>query len=356
MAEDSFQERTEPASARKRAKAREQGQVAHSAELDSAIILLASTLLFLVIGGTLLRELLEVMRDGLARAGNIDLTRESVRPLMLDISVAMSNMLMPILVTILVVGISANIMQVGFLFTGEPLMPKWEKMNPAGGLKRLVGISSLVNLAKGILKMACVAWIAYLTLREQWTQVYLLMDAPAVEVMAFLGKASLLVLFRTTLALLVIAALDYGYQRWQFEKNLRMSKEEIREENRTTEGDPAIRARIRSLQREMMRKRMMSKVPEADVVITNPVHLAVALQYDPKTMRAPVVVAMGARLIADRIREIAREHGIPIVENPPLAQALYKSAAIGTEIPIEVYRAVAEVLGYIYRLRGQTAA
>jgi flagellar biosynthetic protein FlhB len=356
MADESYQERTEPASARKRAKAREQGQVTHSAELDSAIVLLASTLLFLVIGGTLLRQMLDVMRDGLSNAGMTILTRESMRPLMLHISRLMSTMLIPVLATILVVGLAANILQVGFLFTGQPLLPKWEKLNPAGGFKRLFSLSSLVNLAKGILKLFFVGLVAYLTLREQWAQVYLLMDMRAVEVMWFLGKASLLILFRTTLVLLVIAVLDYGYQRWQYEKNLRMTKEEIREESRTTEGDPGIRARIRSLQREMIRKRMMGNVPEADVVITNPVHLAVALQYDAETMRAPVVVAMGARLIADRIREIAREHGVPIVENPPLAQALYKSATVGMEIPVEVYRAVAEVLGYIYRLRGAPSA
>lgn len=178
------------------------------------------------------------------------------------------------------------------------------------------------------------------------------METTAGQVVALLGKLSATVLFRTTLVLVVLALLDYGYQRWRYEKSLRMSKEEVREETRTMEGDPAIRARVRSIQREMARRRMMSNVPEADVVITNPVHLAVALKYDAATMHAPVVLAMGARLIADRIREIAREDGIPIVENPPLAQMLYKSAAVGMEIPVEAYRAVAEVLGYIYRLRG----
>ncbi len=356
MAEESYQERTEPASARKRAKAREQGQVTHSAELDSTIILMASTLMFLIIGGMMLQQMLDVMHDGLSNAGAVRLTRESMRPLMLQLSWTMSKILAPVLITVLVIGLAANILQVGFLFTGEPLLPKWSKLNPASGFKRLFSLTSLVNLAKGILKLTAVGVVAYLTLREQWTKVYLLMDVRAVDVMLFLGKASVLILFRTTLVLLIIAMLDYAYQRWQFEKNLRMTKEEQREESRSTEGDPGIRARIRSLQREMIRKRMMGKVPEADVVITNPVHLAIALQYDAETMRAPVVVAMGARLIADRIKEIAREHGVPIVENPPLAQALYKSASVGMEIPLEVYRAVAEVLGYIYRLRGAASA
>lgn len=356
MPGESYQERTEPASARKRAKAREQGQVVHSAEVNSAIILLASTLLFLIIGGALLQQMLAAMRDGLANAGKLALTRDALPALMLDASWLTAKMLMPILGMLMVIGITANILQVGFLLTGQPLLPKWDKLSPAAGFKRLFSLSSAVALAKGILKLACIGVVAYLTLRQQWSQVYLLMDANAVEVMTFLGKASVLILFRAALVLLVLALFDYAYQRWQHEKNLRMTKEEVREESRTTEGDPAIRARIRSVQREMLRKRMMRKVPEADVVITNPVHLAVALKYDAETMRAPVVVAMGARLIADRIRAIAVEHGVPIVENPPLAQALYKSARVGMEIPVEVYRAVAEVLGYIYRLRNAAPA
>lgn len=356
MPEESFQERTEPASIRKRTQARERGHVARSLELNSTIILFFATLLFFALGGTMLQEMLAAMRDGLANAGTMTLSREQLPALIMNITWRTGKIVLPLLITLVVVGIAANVLQVGFLLSGKPLLPKWDKISPAAGFKRLFSVTSFVELVKGLVKLAAVSLVAYLTLRQQWPHMHVLMEATAAQVLWSLGKLSMTILFRTTLVLLMLALLDYGFQRWRYEKSLRMTKEELREENRTTEGDPGIRARIRSVQREMARKRMMSKVPEADVVITNPVHLAVALKYDAATMRAPVVLAMGARLIAERIREIAREYDVPIVENPPLAQTLYKSATVGMEIPVEAYRAVAEVLGYIYRLRATSRA
>jgi len=204
-----------------------------------------------------------------------------------------------------------------------------------------------------LLKFTAIGAVAYLTVRDALPKIIGLAQLPIGTALALVGEIMFNLGLRVALLLLMVAAIDYGYERWEYEQNLRMTREELREELRQMEGDPYVKARIRRIQRQLAMQRMMEEVPKADVIITNPVELAVALKYDARTMAAPKVVAKGARLLAERIKKIAQEHGVPIVENKPLARALYRSCQVGQEIPVKLYRAVAEVLAYIWRIKGK---
>jgi len=242
-------------------------------------------------------------------------------------------------------------MQVGFLFSSEAMAPKWDKIDPLRGFQRLFSMKAFVELLKNTLKIAIVGLVAYLTVRGQVQDLPTLMDKDAWQILAYIGQVSFRIMFTTCWVLVLLAILDYGYQRWEYEKGLRMSRQDIKEEYKHTEGDPLVKARIRRMQREAARKRMMAAVPKATVVITNPTHLAVALAYDQERMIAPTVVAKGAGHIAAKIKEVALAHGVPIVENKPVAQLLYKMVDIDASVPENLYRAVAEILAFVYRLR-----
>jgi flagellar biosynthetic protein FlhB len=237
-------------------------------------------------------------------------------------------------------------------FHGEPLRPKLKKLNPISGMKRLVSIKALVELVKSIFKILVVGGIAYGVVRTETARFPGLMQQEVGDILIFISKLAFKVFFFVCLALIILAALDYIYQRWQYEEDLKMTKQQVKDERKQQEGDPWVKSRIRRVQREMAARRMMEAVPAADVVITNPVHLAVALQFDAAKMVAPAVVAKGAGHIAERIKEIARNHQVPVVEDKPLAQALHKMVEVGEYIPVELYRTVAEVLAYVYRLKG----
>jgi flagellar biosynthetic protein FlhB len=252
----------------------------------------------------------------------------------------------------LIAGLAGNVLQVGFEIHSEALSLKFNKLNPVTGLKKLVSLQSLVELAKGIAKIIVVSAVAYGVVSRHLQQFPGLMQQDISQVLVFVAKVSFEIGFYVCLSLILLAVLDFAYQRWQHEKNLRMTKQEVKDERKQTEGDPKIKARIRRIQMEMAYRRMMAAVPEADVVITNPTHLAIALRFDGKTMIAPRILAKGAGFVAERIRQVAGENDVPVVENKPLAQALYKMVDIGDFIPVELYRAVAEVLAYVYRLKG----
>jgi flagellar biosynthetic protein FlhB len=260
-------------------------------------------------------------------------------------------------VPVLIAGMAGNIGQIGLEFHGEPLRPKLKKLNPISGMKKLVSIKSLVELVKSIFKVVVVGAIAYGVIRMETVKFPGLMQQEVGDILIFIGKLAFKVFFFVCLALIILAILDYVYQRWQYEQDLKMTKQQVKDERKQQEGDPRVKGRIRKVQMEMAARRMMEAVPEADVVITNPIHLAVALQFDAAKMVAPVVVAKGAGHLAERIKEIARNHQVPIIEDKPLAQALHKMVEIGEYIPVELYRTVAEVLAYVYRLKGmyQTA-
>jgi len=261
----------------------------------------------------------------------------------------------PFMVLLFAGGIVANVIQVGFFMTGQPLAPQISRISPMRGLMRIFSKRTLEELVKDIIKITIVGFIAYKTVRDALPGAFLLVDQEPGQIFLFATTITTRIAFRVILAFIFIAILDYAFQRWDFEQSIRMTRQEVKEELKQLEGDPMVKARIRSIQRELARARMMEEVPRAEVVVVNPTKIAVALKYDESAMAAPVVCAKGQRLIAKKIRRIAEEAGVPIVENPPLAQALYKSTRVGDPIPIELYKAVAEVLAYVYSLRRQPA-
>lgn len=353
MPEESFQERTEPATPKRREEARRKGQVGKSREVSSLAILAAGILFLFFGGGWLLKALTSFMIGtfislpfaSIEDSNIIVRLKESVEFLMVVVFPFMS-----ILAT---VAILANLVQTGFIWSVEPLAPKASKINPIEGAKRIISKRSLVELAKSIAKILIVGWAAFSVLKEELNQLTQLAYHEKWQIVAYMGDTSLQVAARSCYVIALLALLDFLYQKWEHEQNLKMTKQEVKEEFKQTEGDPLVKSRIRALQREMARRRMMEDVKQADVVITNPVHLAIALHYEAQEMSAPKVVAKGAQKIAERIKETAKAHNVPIVEDKTLAQNLYKSVDIGQEIPSQFYHAVAEILAYVYSLKNK---
>ncbi len=353
MPEDSFQEKTEKATPRRRQKAREKGNVAKSSELNTALILLASLAALGLLAAGMSRRLMDISRFFLSQGFSIKLNQANLYSHFVLILREILSLLAPLLLTVTIAGVASNLAQIGFLFTSEPLKPKLTTLNPLSGVKKLFSIKGLFELPKAVLKLIIIGIISYLTIRGETTKILLLSQVELTTTLRIMGKVALLLGLRISLAFLVLAAIDYAFQKWDYEKKLKMTKEEVKEERRQYEGDPLVKGRIRSLQRELARKRMMQEIPKADVIITNPTTLAVALRYDPDKMSAPRVVAKGARLLAQKILELAKKHDIPIVEDKKLARILYRSVKLGEEIPVALYQAVAEVLSYIYRLKNK---
>jgi flagellar biosynthesis protein FlhB len=353
MPESSGQERTEKATPKRRQESRKKGQVAQSREIPSVVILMTA-LAFFYFGGSWMFGSLSQVISGIY--GHLDTLRlnaiSEVSALSVDIFKKVLLILIPFFVPILIAGLAGNIGQIGFEMHSEPMQPKLTKLNPIAGLKKLISLKSLVELIKSIIKILFIGGIAFGIVKKESTALPALMQQEVVEILFFIGRVAFKIFFFVCLALIILAFLDYVYQRWQFEEGLKMTKQEVKDERKQSEGDPKIKGRIRRVQLELARRRMMEAVPEADVVITNPVHLAVALKFDAAKMVAPTIVAKGSGHVAERIKEIARNHQVPIVENKPLAQALHKMVEIGEFIPAELYRAVAEVLAYVYRLKG----
>jgi flagellar biosynthetic protein FlhB len=241
--------------------------------------------------------------------------------------------------------------QNGFLLTSETLTPKLSKLNPFSGLKRLFSLKSLTELVKSIIKILIVGTVSYLVVRKEMDAFPGLINLGVADILIFISKIAFKTMLYTSLVMILMAIADVAYQRWQHEKDLRMTKQEVKDESKQRDGDPAVKARIRAVQRDMARKRMMAAVPEATVVITNPTHLAIALKFD-KDLPAPIVLAKGAGHMAAKIRAIANENDVPVVEQKPLARSMFKLVEVGDYIPAELYRAVAEVLAYVYRLKG----
>jgi flagellar biosynthetic protein FlhB len=268
-----------------------------------------------------------------------------------DIILDFLIMLAPLLLILMIVAILINLAQTGILFTVEALTPKASKIDPIKGFERVFSKRSLVELAKSILKIVIVGWVAFSAFKNDIPRMIPLLYQENAQIFSILGELSFEIMVKSCCVILVLAILDYIYQKWEYEQNLMMTKQEVKDEFKQSEGDPMVKSRIRSIQREMARRRMMEEVPKADVIITNPTHLSIALKYKPlEGMKAPLIVAKGANNIAFKIREIAAKHNIPLVENKPLAQNLYK-LELGTEIPSNFYQAVAEILAYVYGLK-----
>lgn len=348
---DSFQEKTEPATDKKRQEARDKGQVAKTRELPSVATLMAGLMLFYFASSPMLQSLLQLMVSGLNQSNVSAFNPENVYSLLLIILKSLALFLLPLFAIIAISGLAGNIAQVGFLLTFEPLMPKFSKIDPLKGFSRLFSKQSLAELFKSILKLAIIAFISYKTVASEGEKFPGLINLEVPQIFSYAMEIIFRLGFRVALVLIALALLDYGFQQWNYERDLRMTKAEIKEELKQREGDPMIKSRIRSIQRQMARKRMMEAVPRADVVITNPTHYAVALQYQQAMMVAPQVIAKGAGFLAQRIKEIAEKNRVPLVEDKLLAQTLFREVELGQLIPVVLYKAVAEVLAYVYKLK-----
>jgi flagellar biosynthetic protein FlhB len=352
MADDSFQEKTEPATDKKRADAREKGKVLKSMDVNAALSLMTG-LLVLGAGGSLMATQLKSFSITIfAHVASFDLTPTSVAAMVTHALLTVGIVLAPVLLALFIIGMLSNLTQVGFLFSTTALQPKLSSLNPANGIRKIMmSRRSAVELGKNLLKVVIVAVTAYVSLQGTLPEALTLMDGSAESVADLMVTLSLSVGWKVALAFLAVSVGDYVFQKFEYERDLKMSKQEVKEEAKMLEGDPAVRGKIRTIQRQIAYKRMMQDVPKADVVITNPTHIAIALKYDMAKMSAPTVVAKGADLIAQRIKEIALEHEVPIVEDKPLARLLYSSADVGDPVPQKLFQAVAQVLAYIYRMR-----
>ena len=351
MAEESDLERTEPASQRRLEQARERGQVPRSPELSTFAVLLAAGGGMIVMGGTLVDSLERIMRAGLTldRASAFDTARVTGR--LYEGAAAALVGFAPLFLLVALAAILAPLLVSGWLFTFQALQPDFSRLNPINGFSRILSWHGAIELGKALLKTLVIGGVAAWVVWSERAEIISLLTAPVEPGLVHLGG----LLGRTFLsvagAFALIVAIDVPFQIWDHHRQLRMTREEVRQELKETEGDPQLKARIRSLQREVARRRMMAEVPKADVVVTNPDHYAVALRYSERTMRAPRVVAKGSLLVAERIAQLARDNGVPVLRAPPLARALFAHAEIGREIPGALYNAVAEVLAWVYQLR-----
>lgn len=349
MADDQG-EKTEEATPHKREEFRRKGQVAQTKELSSVLTLLGSALVLWALGRFFLEQFFELFRESVggflvtaARSGDY-------APAVIFVFKKAALIMAPFMGILAVFAYASSALQVGFLVSEEAMKPKLDKLNPISGLQRIFSIKSVVEGAKSVAKVTFIGFITYLVLESEIAVVPIVSQYSLPQLMAYIGSLSLRLLGIVAMVMAGLAALDYMFQRWDIEQKMKMSKQEIKEEHKTKEGDPLIKARIRRVQREMANKRMMADVPTADVIVTNPTHIAVALKYDA-TMAAPQIVAMGADLVAEKIKEVARENNIPVLENKPLARTMYKTLKIGQAIPRELFTAVAEVLSYVYKLK-----
>ncbi|HEV7855755.1 MAG TPA: flagellar biosynthesis protein FlhB [Herminiimonas sp.] len=351
MAEESDLEKTEPASSRRLDQAREEGDIPRSRELTTCTMLLASGAAFWFTGGHMVNELNSMLASGLSFDRTMAFDMEL---LLAHIAAAVGKLLLafaPAALILIVVIIFSPMLIGGWLFSFNSLQPNFSRMNPFKGLGNMLSTRALVELGKAIAKTVLVGWISWMVVKYEIDSVLALSVEPLKSGTAHLGHMMLVSFIFIVSGLIVIALIDAPYQMWQHAKKLMMSRQEVRQEAKESDGSPEIKAKVRQQQREMARRRMMSEVPTADVVVTNPTHFAVALKYSENGMRAPKIVAKGADEVAAKIREIAAENNVILLEAPPLARALYTHADLGDEIPEALYIAVAEVLAYVFQLR-----
>lgn len=350
MAEESDLERTEPASSRRLEQAREEGRVPQSRELSAFLVLLAGASGFWSIGDWLTQHASSIVRHGLSfdRAAAFD--AHALSSSFLTLSWDALLLAAPLFVLAIAGAVAAPVMLGGLVFSPNAMTLDFTRIDPLKGLGRIFSMQGVAELIKALLKAALVGGVVYWVVLHQQDALFALLSQPLESGLVSFGQMLMFAFLALVCGVALIAAIDVPFQLWQYYSKLRMTKEEVRQEGKEQEGDPQMKARIRSQQRELARKRMMSEVPKADVVVTNPNHYAVALKYDSKNMGAPQVVAKGMNLIAKRIRELAAENGVPLLEAPPLARALYRHSDIGDQIPAALYTAVAEVMAYVYQL------
>lgn len=350
---DNDSEKSEEPTGRRLSQAREEGNIAKSKELPTAFIFIAIAGFMYYYAPNVLEQIQEIMRE-LFLIGKTEVDVHFTIQLLYFLVISMTKLLLPITGLLLVVSMVANIAQVGFVYTPKALKPKLDSLNPIKGFGKLFSKKSLVELLKSLFKIFVIGFVAYLIVKGKIPTILALIDADPMDSIHFFGLLIYELFMKIGVLVLILSLIDYMYQKWQTNQDLKMTKQEVKEENKQMEGDPLVKQRIRSMQREMARKRMMENVPQADVVVTNPTHYAVALRYSLGKDSAPVVVAKGQRLVALRIREIAMKNRILVHREPPLARALFKTVDIGEEIPENLYKAVAEILAMVDKFKRQT--
>ena len=352
-------EKTEPATAKKQSDTRKEGQVAKSRDLNNAISLLAFFVAIKVfiayIGGGFI-ECFTMVYTKIADFGdknNFDFNINMVQYTMKEILTKMLLIMLPMLAVGVLVAFVCDIVQVKWQVTTKPLQPKFSKMNPVSGFKRIFSAQALVSLIKSVAIVGALIWVVYSEMKDEVGVLFNLYNYSLQQVLVYIGDFVINAGIKISIVMLIIGFADYIYQRFKFNKDIMMTKQEVKDEYKNSEGDPQIKGQIKRRMMQASQRRMMQSVPKADVVITNPTHFAVAIQYDPQTAKAPVVLAKGEDYLAAKIKDVAREHNISIVENKPLARMLYYNVDIGMEIPPELYQAVAEVLAFVYKMKNK---
>jgi len=348
-------QKTEDPTDKKRDDSFKKGKTAKSKEVSATVVLMATIWALNTFGTDIREDLSEVLTSSFTTFFNIELTIDSLQGLMIYYGKLMALTLAPLMLAATISGLLINVAQNGgLILTGEPMMPKMSKLNPLKGFGRFFSKQAAMELIKSLVKIAIVSTVCWMVISDEWESLPGLSTQSIEQILLFVSRTSLKLMFYVLLVTIFLAAIDFAFEKYTFEDGLKMSKQEIKDERKSSEGDPQVKARIRSVQTQMARKRMMSDVPSAEVIITNPTHLAIALAYDKESMGAPKVVAKGAGVIAKRIRELAEENDIPIIEDKPLARIMFKSVGIGDFVPEELYKAIAEILAYVYRLKSKT--
>lgn len=348
MAEDTGGEKTLPASGQKIQKAREDGNIAKSQDLNAGLTLMVALIAMMILGENVLKNLLDAGRYYFSNSGHLAEDPYAIQSIAAGALYFVAASTVPFMVTMLIFGLTFNFLQVGFLYTTKPMTPKLSRIDPIAGTKRYFSLRTFVELIKSLFKLGVAGVVVWLTMRSRTSELLSLMGMTPWGLLPAIASLVITLWWRIALVMILIGIVDYGYQRWQHARDLMMTQHEAKQETKELEGDPHVKRRVRQIQRQLATQRMMADVPEADVVITNPTHCAVAIRYAHEEMETPVVVAKGMRLIADQIREIAVENSVPIVQRPELARALYKGVEIGQPISEDLFRAVAEVLSFVY--------
>lgn len=354
---ESGQEKTEAPTGRRRTKAREKGSVCRSKEINSAVMLFFAMCVFALYGPSLVRQLLASIRYAFLHFHEIDLSAGGFHYYATNRLWFVFRLVFPIFFVFLFVGVVANIAQFGWLYTKSTIFQgfKGGNFNPTKMLKKVFNVNNYVIMVFDIVKLFALGVVSYSTFKHELLYFPALIELPLSESLRYMMIMLFKLAMKIIAVLIIIAAIDFIYQKFKHEKSLKMTKQEIKDEMKMIDGDPKVKAQIRSAQRKMIVATMIKNVPDADVVITNPFHIAVAVKYDSKTMDAPLVIAKGARLIAEKIKTIARMASVPIVENKPIARTLYKTINVGEEIPPKLYQAIAEILAYVYQLNKDRA-
>ena len=348
---DTEQEKTEEPTQRKRDEAAKEGRVPRSQELTAAVMLIAAAVALNATGPGLATVMRDIMGSGLSAVGNEAFDGAGAIALVRMLGWKTLGGLAGFLLTMAGASIAIGALQSRGVVSAKPVTPDFNRMNPAQNVKKVIGVQGVMELVKSILKLVIVGWAVWHVLAPAWSQIVALGQEPPRAMIELIRSQGVSILKTAGMAYLLLAAADYGYQLWTHEKGLKMTKEEVKLEHKQSEGDPMVKSRMRALARQRARQQMMKDVPKADVVLVNPVHIAVALKYDPSVAAAPYVIALGRRKVAERIKEAAYASGVPVVENIPLARALIASVKLGQMIPTELYLAVAEVLAFVMRKR-----